>query len=406
MTDLAPLHRRLRSALDVSSLLLLGALASACTTTQEKKPASDGDPDYPLPPCDTVAWCGSGPVLEALRAGAEVKVGPDFEGCPRLLDSRKDVDPKLFVGQEPLPGKTHKYDTERYGSLDTEATKLKRAMGDATTCCYEWSLDCPGGRPLIIDGRPWLANLRPGHGWSAALPEAPPAPPLPEHVRERIADAWLRDALSEHASIASFARARKELEAIAAPDELLRLCGDAAEDEVEHARLCFALAERFGGRRLEPTALPVVMPRGGGALAVARDTFVEGCVGETIAAACARRAAGMATDPVVQAVLERIAHDETEHAALAWRTIAWITKREGSRVLAAIVELAREHYPRPTAVSAADPDAALLLAYGRLDARSLAETHALAWRDLIEPLLADLGATTPVGPRTRQTLPS
>jgi hypothetical protein len=104
-------------------------------------------------------------------------------------------------------------------------------------------------------------------------------------------------------------------------------------------------------------------------------------------------------------VLERIAHDETEHAALAWRTIAWISKREGRRsVLAAIVERARELYPRPAAAPAEDPDAPLLLAHGRLDERTLVQAREQAWRELIEPLLAKLGATAPLG--MRQVLPS
>jgi len=440
MTDLAPLHRRLRRALDLSSLLMLGALAPACASTQDQDttgkteatktevtktettkpdptklepikttapqvdpepPEPSPDPDMYLPRCPTVDWCGSRTLIEAMRPTDITALPPAVEGCLSMIQRKEKLDPKLLAGQEPPPP-----DTTDIASIDAEATKAKRAAGDATSCCYEWTIPCPGGRPLLIDGHPWLASLRAGHAWSTPLPASPISPTLPDHVRERIAEGWLRDGLSEHASIASFDRARAELDAIEAPPELLRACEQAAKDEVEHTCLCFSLAKRFSGRGFEPTALPKVAPRGGDALAVALDTFVEGCIGETIAAACARRAASLATDPVIQEVLDEIAYDETEHAALAWRTIAWIIKREGPHVLAAILEVARELYPRPAATPPVDPDAALLLAYGRLDDRTLAQTRALAWRDLIEPLLAELGATTPIGLRPSQAWPS
>jgi hypothetical protein len=52
-------------------------------------------------------------------------------------------------------------------------------------------------------------------------------------------------------------------------------------------------------------------------------TIYEGCVGETIAAIEAAEAAAHCEDPATRAVLERIAADETRHAELAWRFVAW-----------------------------------------------------------------------------------
>jgi hypothetical protein len=435
MPTFAPLHLRLRRALDLSSLLVLGAFAPACDTTPDQNPTitkaevakpepakpepakpepetttepfiakpepPEPEPPEPEPPkpepevnrlprCPTIDWCGSKPLVESMRPKRPTSM-PDVEGCPSQVERIGELDPKLLAGQTPPPARA-----SSVARIDATATAAKRAVGEADTCCYEWATRCPGGRPLLVDGRPWLAALRPGHGWTAPLPASftTPAPALPEHVRLRLAEAWLRDALAEHASIASFARARAELLGIAAPAELVQACERAAADEVEHARLCFALAERFGGPAVEPTALPDLGPRSSSPLTVALDTFVEGCVGETIAAACARQAASLATDPVARAVLERIADDETEHAALAWRTIAWIIQREGALVLTAILAradaLRAPHAPAP----AADPDAAVLLACGRLDDRTLALTQALAWRELIDPLLATLRETT------------
>lgn len=95
---------------------------------------------------------------------------------------------------------------------------------------------------------------------------------------------------------------------------------------------------------------------------------------------------------MVRAVLERIADDETEHAALAWRTLAWLRERDGAGVIAAVAARARELRPQPSVEPAADPDVERLLAHGRLDARTLARTRAAAWREIVDPLLAELGA--------------
>lgn len=73
--------------------------------------------------------------------------------------------------------------------------------------------------------------------------------------------------------------------------------------------------------------------------------------------------------------------------------IAWLVHREGTHVLAAIVARAQELRPRPLALPPEGPDAALLRAHGRLDDRTLALTRALAWRELIDPLLAELHAS-------------
>ncbi|MCX4240541.1 ferritin-like domain-containing protein [Paraliomyxa miuraensis] len=455
MTDFASMHRRLRRALDVSSLLVLGALAPACAAGQEQEPDAksktevvetevtkvddtklddtktddtklddtktddtklddtklddtktvEPPPDaipHPKersrPTCPTTQWCAPRSLVESMRTEFAI-ASEDVEGCPRVVDGTIRLDAKLLEGHEPPPR-----GVSQRGSLNVDTTKAKRTEGDTETCCYDWTIPCPGGRPLLIDGRPWIAALRAGHGWSARLPELPPSSALPPDTRARIGEQWLHDALTEHASIASFARAREELRGIGAPLALLEACERAAQDEVEHARLCFGLAERYGGRALEPTALPEISPRSADPREVALDTFVEGCVGETIAAVCARRAAGEATDPVARAVLERIADDETEHAALAWRTVAWLVQREGPRVSMAIAALADELRPRDAELPEASPDAAWLLDHGRLDPRALAQARMHTWRELIDPLLAALGGPTTSAPARAPSL--
>jgi hypothetical protein len=129
----------------------------------------------------------------------------------------------------------------------------------------------------------------------------------------------------EHASIAAFARFTLQLLALGAPAELVVASQRAMADETTHARMAFALASAYGEREVGPGALAIDGSLEGDDL----DAFVatllrEGCIGETRAAVEAREELAEAPDPVVRAVLETIARDETRHAELAWRTLAWL----------------------------------------------------------------------------------
>jgi len=210
---------------------------------------------------------------------------------------------------------------------------------------------------------------------------------------------WLADALSEHASIASFARATLELMAVGAPPELLRGCQRAALEEVRHAELCFRLARRFSGRALDPGVLPAPAARSGGLPAVARDTFLEGCVAETVAAHQSTHALDAVRDGEVRAVLARIVRDEMRHAELAWRTVAWAVREGGASVLAVVRWVATRARAAlrwrwtpgpgwPRGLSRAS-----MAAYGRLEPAVEAACERAAWRELIEPALALLGGS-------------
>lgn len=135
----------------------------------------------------------------------------------------------------------------------------------------------------------------------------------------------------EHASVASFARASLELLALGAPPELVAATHAAAGDEVRHARLAFSIARAYGAAPSGPGPLDLggafaasVAPR-----AVARALALEGCVGETFGAAEARHAAAGCRDPELAALHAEIADDELTHAALAWRTLAWLFQAFG-----------------------------------------------------------------------------
>jgi hypothetical protein len=195
-------------------------------------------------------------------------------------------------------------------------------------CCYHVADYCPGGRPFLVDGTARVAELEPNqHDSRVASDSGTP---------------WLADALLEHASIAAFARLSLQLLALGAPTELVRDAQLASLDELRHADFFFELASRLRGSPLRPAALDVR-----GALddlslpGLIESNLLEGCIGETLAAEQLRRRAEQVDDARTRSALLAIADDETRHAELAFRILAWCrdvasecTRRVLQRVLA------------------------------------------------------------------------
>jgi hypothetical protein len=226
--------------------------------------------------CGGQWWCAA-PTEAAVWATSAKRA----DGCPVEV-----AVPEVTRSEMPAPGK--------YAVRE-----------DDGNCCFRIPYGSPcKGRPFLDGDRAVVAGVTAGAG-----------------------DAWVAAALDEHASIASFARATLELMAVGAPPALIGGCQRAALDELAHAQGCFAMAARHGCA-VEPGPIEALAPRGGGLAAVARDTFVEGCVGETIGAAIAAAARDAAEDPEERALMTRIADDEARHAELAWQTVAWAIARD------------------------------------------------------------------------------
>ncbi|WP_437554880.1 hypothetical protein WME97_22860 [Sorangium sp. So ce367] len=192
------------------------------------------------------------------------------------------------------------------------------------------------GRPLRDEQGPITAAAREASGWADVSDPALVAHLSPRE-RGELAALWVEAALAEHASIATFAALALELLALGAPADLLAACQQAAQDELEHACLSFGLASTYAGLPLGPGKLPLpATALSGDAAAVAYLSFTDGCIGETFAAALARRAQRHAIDPAVARALARIAADEARHAALAWNIVAWCLTLDPARVRAAL----------------------------------------------------------------------
>ena len=248
------------------------------------------------------------------------------------------------------------------------------------------------GRPFLVFGRARTAELAPSCDWSdvSALPSCPD---LPASALTRITQHYLGAALMEHASIAAFARFSLQLLALGAPASLLEASARAVADETRHARLCFALAARYGGSSLAPGPLDV-----SGALDevelldVVRLVIDEGCVGESVAALAAHAAADLASDPAVKRLLSGIAEDETRHAELAFRFVAWAAGRDArvERVvrerLAALLTETESALPAVAPIPPLEEFEALL-AHGVLDAAAQQFVRSTALENVVIPAL-------------------
>lgn len=366
--------------------------------------------------CPSGDWCGS---PEDARKFT-VKHIPEQLGCPAKIIAQPQVTNSLDKEDKKWDGLS--FHPMMQGRLVSSVTKETREKGkDEDICCYHWFEYC-SGRPLLDGENIVVAELRAGAGWSCE-PELVAAPPdrpdsgLSEAIRGRLADAWANDGLMEHAAIAAFERATLELMAMAAPPQLLAEVQAAAADEVDHATHCFGLAARFSGLEREPGPLASLEPRVRGLadrnddadatrrdwVRLALDTFVEGCVGETIATLIARRSQRHCEDPATHALLERIVDDEGRHAGLAWQTIEWILDDAADADREAVVEALTQQAEAMAAkartdadaqaLPAADPDAAILARYGRCDRRAELLARRDAWTELILPTLAALTHT-------------
>ncbi|HEY0138429.1 MAG TPA: ferritin-like domain-containing protein, partial [Nannocystis sp.] len=136
-----------------------------------------------------------------------------------------------------------------------------------------------------------------------------------------VAAYFARAAHDEAASVYAFAALEQELAALGAPDDLLARVRAAAADEVRHAQAIARLAADRGGRCKPPERRAFAVR---GALEIAIENAIEGCVRETWAALLAAHQAEHAQDPEIRAVMRTIAADEARHAELAWAIDRWL----------------------------------------------------------------------------------
>ncbi len=260
-------------------------------------------------------------------------------------------------------------------------------------CCYTFPKNAPCcGRPFVIAGEAVAAGDVARSDWLSASDPRAAAPALDPETRGIVAEAWLADARMEHASIASFARFVADLLALGAPADLIREAGAALLDEVEHARLAYAMAAEVSGEARGPAPLAAfgAAERRGPAEIVA-GAVIEGCVGETAAALLAQVRAAGASHPSARRALSRIAEDEARHAELAFRFVRWALASLGP-ACADWVDRAMGDAAAFDAAPEAPSATPAMRAFGVMDAREASRVHRSAVAGVVIPALAALRA--------------
>jgi hypothetical protein len=322
--------------------------------------------------------------------GLVTKGNVDCNGCIPWESCWPKGQVPQYPGTPPNPGcpQSFEVDGSQYPLCNGWAWFSSGPVEDGDTCCYQ-TQTCVVGRPLVVNGRIRTAPAVLRSDWADEI--ALSIDSLDNAARALVADAWLEDARLEHASVAAFSRLTLELLALGAPPDLVSEAQTSALDEIEHARICFGIASRFAGRSLGPGALPI-----GGALdgeislaLLARSTFVEGAVGETVAALVAAAQARAAAQPRLASALERIAEDESRHAAFAWRVVRWALRAGGREVEQALRAAFTELGAEPATATATEETGALR-AFGRLDPGEIARIREEALREVVAPCLAAL----------------
>ena len=247
---------------------------------------------------------------------------------------------------------------------------------------------CVPGRALRVEGVARIAVPKTRPDWSADfVMDVGVYSPATLLAAARF---YTTMAAYEHASVASFSRLSLQLLALSAPSSLVREASASALDEIEHARLGYAIASVFSGKTIGPDKLPEATA----ALSMGMEDFIaalvfEGCVGETLSAAEVREASERADDDSLRAVLSRIADDEERHAAFSWRILAWalsVTGERGKEIAHDSFVAAFSHYTLDQ-----QSDDTSLEVVGILSTRSMSLIRRDIFRNVIAPCALHLG---------------
>jgi hypothetical protein len=309
------------------------AAVAACTpgwpTPAKTTHTGAWDPNLPGPEADGRPRCPSGEFCVPAPAAVDGAAAPaPFQACSATVPLPQGIGPRRQEG----------IDVSFWQELTTH-----ERQGDPAACCYSWVNPCPGGRPLRGTGADVVADTVSRDGWTgksgeSAASVAVDSVPVPE--RARLAARWAREAAFEHASIASFGRAALALLAHGAPADLVARAHEAALDEVEHARIAYALSSLYSGEHRGPGPLPLgdMAPLPSSLADLAVETFLDGCVNETVAALTLAETADRTADSALCALLRRVAADEERHAELGWVTVGWALRAGGAEVTAALAQ--------------------------------------------------------------------
>jgi len=182
---------------------------------------------------------------------------------------------------------------------------------------------------------------------SVALPDDPSAAALAPERREAIARHWRGRSEAELSTAAVFTQVARALLEIGAAPEVLVLAARGPSDEVQHARLCHAIAELYAGRALtfpsaalaDPVQFGDASPRINRLLLAVHHS----CLNEGIAAAYLQENLRRSAAPAASAVIRSLLRDDVDHARIGWAHLASprVTPADRAHIAGALPTLVR-----------------------------------------------------------------
>lgn len=167
----------------------------------------------------------------------------------------------------------------------------------------------------------------------------------PKVLVERGRRFWTQAALLEHRTGAAVAETVGALIAARAPLDLVAHCSRFLLDEVAHTELCARVANQLGGgAAIEYSGASLLpQPTSEAPLARAAELAVRVfCVGEAFSVAMQRATARATRQPLLKAVLERLAKDEAAHGAFGWLFLDWAADQLDAEVRARLRVVAQK----------------------------------------------------------------
>lgn len=222
---------------------------------------------------------------------------------------------------------------------------------------------------------------------------------LPDEARQALVTHWLRRSQSEWRVGLAF-EALEVLGRGLADSVVLALLRQSAGQELEHARLCHRLAERYAGSDLPEVVRPEApLPDFGTESARLELTFnIVGlcCINETFATAWLRHCLALARAPLAVAANRKHLEDEIDHARLGWAHLASssVTRQDKLALAQRLPELIHVNLAQWEAVSNYLPGEALP-EQGQPSARESSRVLRQAIDGLLLPGFAYVGVTGP-----------
>jgi hypothetical protein len=248
-----------------------------------------------------------------------------------------------------------------------------------------------------------MSRLRPTDDTSSRLPEDATIEELDANLRERVGRQWASRAQSELRVAGVFAVVSHDLLERGADPAILHIAARAVSDEVRHARLCRALAERYLGRSVpwpSPGRSPMPgLTRAPDELRATLHTVAMGCVNETIASAWLEESLRLATAPAARTVIRELIADDIHHARLGWGHLgsSFVSKETRSTLgawLPQLLEYAAKPWTRSSEVSIPEG----LPSHGIPSEETTREVLRTTLSSVVLPGFESLGV--PVGPAT------